>query len=157
MSFDLALFILRLLAAAILYAFLGVLLLMLWRDTAPAPSRAGDDLLPAGRLVVVEGGQTLLEIGKEYPLRRLNTLGRAPTCTIVLPDNFASVEHAHIIHRDGCWWLEDRHSRNGTAVNDVPISEAIVLSAGDVIGIGSIRLRVEFDQDQNTRGQGNEG
>jgi hypothetical protein len=148
MPFDVALLIIRLLAAAALYGFLGILLVLLWRDSRTSSSRIEEEPLPGGQLVVIECGDVLLKPGQSYPLRRLNILGRGPASTIVLPDTFASIEHAHVVLRAGCWWLEDRHSLNGTTVNAMPVQEAIVLSTGDVIGIGSVRLRVDLDPAQ---------
>jgi len=78
-------------------------------------------------------------------LRPLTSLGRAPTNTIVLDDTFCSHQHARVLRRDGQWWLEDQNSSNGTRLNGEPISEPVVLSSGDVIGIGQLELRVELE------------
>ena len=54
-------------------------------------------------------------------------LGRAAENTIVLDGTFVSAEHAVIVQRDGGWWLTDRGSTNGTAVNDRPVQGEIGL------------------------------
>ena len=146
MSADVILLVVRVGIAAALYVFLGCLLVMLWRDISAASQPVQESLIPRGRLEVIECGQTPLETGQIYFLKRLTTLGRSPTSTIVLPDGFASLDHAHILLRDNRWWLEDRDSRNGTLVNHIPVKEPIVLSTGDVITIGSITLRVDLDE-----------
>ena len=87
----------------------------------------------------------LLDTGNEFPLLTITSLGRAPTNTIPVTDNFASSEHALITLRGGQWWLEDRHSRNGTTLNDVPVLQPIVVTNGDIIGIGSVRLRLNLE------------
>ncbi|MFN2181963.1 MAG: FHA domain-containing protein, partial [Candidatus Promineifilaceae bacterium] len=63
--------------------------------------------------------------------------------TIVLEDAFVSAEHALLARRDAQWWLEDLNSRNGTLLNDLPLGESTVVSAGDVITIGSVQLKIE--------------
>jgi pSer/pThr/pTyr-binding forkhead associated (FHA) protein len=59
-------------------------------------------------------------------------------------DTFASSEHALVAMRDGQWWLEDRQSRNGTTINEIPINQAVVIADGDIIGIGTVRYRVNL-------------
>ena len=148
----LLLLILRVLFALALYAFLGTVLYLLWRDLyrpverqAPAPRRYG-------RLVVVdaeseadEAAQGLV-VGAAFPLQPITSLGRAPVNTVIIPDTYASAEHALLIHRGEQWWLEDRGSRNGTTVNAVTIDSPTVVSAGDVIGIGQVRLKLELGE-----------
>jgi pSer/pThr/pTyr-binding forkhead associated (FHA) protein len=46
--------------------------------------------------------------------------------------------------RNGQWWLEDRDSRNGTLLNDMPVDTPLIVSHGDVIGIGQVQLRFEY-------------
>ena len=143
MSLDIALLVLRIAVAIALYAFLGVLLLFLWRDVR-AIGRTTEEHWRQGRLVVVECEDVELQSGHEYHLRPHTTLGRAPTNTVVLPDSFASNEHALIVLREGKWWLHDQESRNGTTINEVPVTDAVVLSSGDIIGIGRVKLRLEL-------------
>jgi FHA domain-containing protein len=145
MPLDIFLFILRLAAAVALYAFLVALLITLARDVSSATRQAQLPARSAGALIIVgHDDEVLLEAGARYPLAPLTTLGRASTCSVVIPDSFASNDHAHVFQRGGQWWLEDMHSRNGTVLNDVPVSEPMVLSSGDVISIGRVKLRVEF-------------
>jgi predicted component of type VI protein secretion system len=104
---------------------------------------ADDLLMPAGRLCVVSGGGTLLQPGDTFSLHTHATLGRAPDNHIVLPDTYVSSYHARLDRRDGEWWLSDLGSRNGTRLNDVPITKAVPLAHGDVIGIGQVELKLE--------------
>jgi pSer/pThr/pTyr-binding forkhead associated (FHA) protein len=144
MSLDVLLLIVRIAIAIALYVFLGALFGMLWRDATAAGQPERSSPIPEGNLEVIDAGETPLEPGKTYPLKRLTTLGRAPTSTIILPDGFASLDHARIVLRGDRWWLEDRDSRNGTLVNHIPVKEPIVLSTGDVITVGSVTLRVDL-------------
>jgi hypothetical protein len=147
---DLLLLLLRLLMAALLYLFLGTILLLLWRglrrpaeSTTVAPRRYG-------RLVVVavesedEDAEGTLEVGTTFPLQPVTSLGRSAINTVTIPDAYTSSEHALLLYRGGQWWLEDRGSRNGTAVNTVVINNPTVVSAGDVIGVGRVQLKLEL-------------
>lgn len=147
---DLLLLLLRLLLAAALYLFLGAILLLLWRDLR-RPSRESQ-VAPRryGRLVVVaveaedKADRKILGVGTSFPLQPVTSLGRSVINTVIVPDTYASSEHALLIYRDGQWWLEDRGSRNGTTLNTVIISGPTVVSAGDIIGIGRVQLKLDL-------------
>ncbi len=143
MPLDTVILILRIAIVLVLYAFLAMLAVFLWRDMRTANWRFQDSHRALGRLIVIRSDGLPLEVGREYPLRPVTTLGRGPTNVVVLPDTFASVEHAQITLSKGQWWLEDRQSRNGTTLNGVPITGVVVLSSGDEIGIGRVCLRFE--------------
>lgn len=145
MSLDIVLLILRVTIALTLYSFLAVMLVFVLRDLKAAGRHLDESQHPSGKLVVIESKDAPLETGQIYPLKRLTTLGRGPTNTLVLPDSFASMFHAQITHRGGQWWLQDQQSHNGTLLNDVLLSEAVVLSSGDIIAIGRTKLLVELD------------
>ncbi len=143
MPLEVIILAVRVAIALSLYAFLGALFLLIWRDVRAVSERSPEGQRSFGRLIVAACGDVPLEVGHVFPLKPVTTLGRGPTNTIVLPDEFASTEHAQIVLRKGQWWLMDQHSRNGTTVNEIPVTGAVVLSSGDVIGIGRIKLRVE--------------
>jgi hypothetical protein len=139
-SLDVLLLILRILIALALYAFLAVLLFFIWRDVNAAGESTGRRLYPRGWLSVMACEDVPLQVGQEFPLEPLTTIGRGPTNTIVIEDSYASTFHAQIVLTRGQWCLTDQESRNGTAINDVPVSEEVVLSPGDVIEIGRVKL-----------------
>jgi hypothetical protein len=143
MSLDILLLLLRITIALALYAFLGMLFVFLWRDVRAVGQQVTSDQTPLGHLLIISCEDDLpLEVGQEYPLRPYTTIGRGPTNTVVLPDTYASMEHAQIILRGGQWWLDDRQSRNGTTLNDLPVTEPVVLSADDIIGIGRVKMKI---------------
>lgn len=142
---DLALLLLRVLLAFILYAFLGSLLALLWRDLRRTTLGAQRPH-PQGRLVVIEREAAGLEAGTAFPLQEVTSLGRTAANTVVLPDLFVSSHHALLTWREGRWWLEDRGSRNGTTLNGEPLTRPTVVSAGDLIGVGRVVLRLEVQQ-----------
>lgn len=140
---EILLTVLRLGLALSLYGFLAVAFYFLWRDLR----RMGRGEVyphPEGRLVVVEAGERGPEVGTVFPLQEVTSLGRSPGNTVVLPDPFASAHHALLSWREGHWWLEDQGSTNGTTLNGERIHRPTVVSAGDLIGIGKVVLRVEI-------------
>ena len=145
MSLDVLLLVLRLITAAALYGFLGAVLYYIWRDVRAISEQYPDRQRPMGKLIVVKSDDVSLDVGREYALQPLTTLGRGPGNTIVLQDTFASTEHAQVIWRRGQWWLEDQKSKNGTVVNDIPVTEPIVLASGDEIAVGRVRFRLEIE------------
>jgi len=143
---EVALLLIRILLIILLYAFLGLIFVLLWRDVRNAAQRetASSARMRPARLVALEGVDGLDE-GATFTLKPFTTIGRAPTNTIELADTYCSAEHALLLWRGNQWWLEDRGSRNGTLLNDVSVDAPIVVGAGDVIRIGRVRLRLEVD------------
>ena len=169
-SVEILLLILRVIAGLLLMAIMGSVFWVVWRDYRVAAHVIDQSHRQRGRLIVIQTGVTPIDedageiahhdttdlaetlealetaqlVGASFPLLPLTTLGRAPTNTIVLNDTFCSQDHARLTWRGGQWWLEDRHSSNGTRLNGQPVNEAIVVSSGDVIGVGRVELKVEL-------------
>lgn len=61
-------------------------------------------------------------------------------------DRLVSHRHARLWIEDGCYWIEDLGSRNGTSVNGKLIQPriAVPIEEGDEVTIGETRLRVEL-------------
>lgn len=125
-----------------MYSFLGVIGWLLWQDLKVATREAAGASQTGGRLVALAGNPI-------YPLFSESSIGRALTNTITIPDDTVSLQHAMITQRKGRWWLEDMESRNGTALNGVPISSAVLISSGDLIQFGSAELRFEIEQEDS--------
>jgi hypothetical protein len=144
---EIILFLLRILSGLLLLSLLGVLMLALWREYRSVSSGMESRRRSYGYLAVLRemDGRYMLT-GENYPLLPLTSLGRSPTNTIPINDTFASGEHALVVMRDGQWWLEDRHSRNGTLLNDMPVTGPTVVTQGDIIGIGKLKFRIELEK-----------
>jgi pSer/pThr/pTyr-binding forkhead associated (FHA) protein len=143
---DILLLVLRFLLAGLLYAFLGAVVLMLWRDLRQATTER-ESARPTGRLVVLQTPADEAQgpaIDTVFPLRSVTSIGRSPSNTLVISDTYASSQHALLTQREGQWWLEDRNSRNGTVVNGRRIEEPTVVSSGDIIGVGRTQLKLEI-------------
>ena len=79
-----------------------------------------------------------LRAGSRYRLddTEQNHLGRDWDCRVVLNDPQCSRVHASIYREEGCWWIRDHSSSNGTFVNGQRIDEA-QLGEGNQVRIGS--------------------
>lgn len=146
MPLDLVLFALRLLSGMLLLAIVGCLFILLWRDFRNAAHYADNSRRVYGQLIALAQLDDLFSpIGESYPLLPHTSIGRAATNSIVVDDTFASSEHATLALRGGQWWLEDQESRNGTLLNGEPIDEGVIVTDGDVIGIGQISFRISLN------------
>ena len=138
-------FLLALLWLFFLYAARMVLVDVRRARRAAAPV-AEDDNSPQGdqsrglRLRILEPKQRR---GETTRVLSDVTLGRSPTCTILLDDDaFASSFHARVFVADGGAYLEDLGSKNGTYINEEPITVTTMLERGDLIRVGGTVLEV---------------
>jgi hypothetical protein len=146
MTLDLILFGLRLVSGGLLLVFLGALFVVLWRDYHSTSTQAQISRRVYGQLIeLTEVDGMYTPAGKTYPLLPLTTIGRSPTNTLVVDDTFASSEHASITLRNGQWWLEDRNSRNGTLLNEEPVTVSVIVTEDDLISIGTHHFRLHLD------------
>jgi hypothetical protein len=90
--------------------------------------------------LVIEGGP---EAGRRFLLQPNTRLGRAPDNEIVLQDAQVSRYHATIVLAGEAYLITDLGSANGTRVNQSRIERPSALRHGDVIAIGSQRLRFQ--------------
>lgn len=90
-------------------------------------------------VVVMSGGA----VGARARLSGNATLGRDPTCEVVLPDAGVSWRHARIEDRGDAWVLVDLGSTNGSQVNGTRCSDG-PLAHGDRITLGRTILRFEM-------------
>ena len=147
MSTELTLFLLRLISGSLLVAVLILLFLVMWREYRSAVVQVEASRRAYGRLVELrEIDDGFAPTGQSYPLLPLTSLGRSPTNTIPITNDYASGEHALVALRSGQWWLEDRQSRNGTLINGMPIRQPVIITDGDIIGVGSVSFRLELEQ-----------
>jgi hypothetical protein len=144
---EYTLLVLRLISGGLLFAVLALLFIIMWRDYRSAVVQAEASRRAYGRLVELrELDEAFVPTGQTYPLLPLTSLGRSPTNSIPISDDYASGEHALVALRSGQWWLEDRQSRNGTTINGTPIKQPVIITDGDIIGVGHVRFRLELEQ-----------
>jgi hypothetical protein len=138
MSLPVLLLVLRLVGALLLLAFLGVIVWLIYLDLRNVARVAAAQEKPHGLLRQLDG-----DAGRVFPLAPVTSIGRAPGNSIVLEDDYVSNEHALLMLRGRQWWVEDLNSRNGTLLNGEPLFGATIISAGDVLTIGSSQLKLE--------------
>lgn len=146
MTLDVFLIILRLLFIVLLYLFLMQVVIAITRDlrkTAATSESLVNKAPPVvGHLIVVDSGPSNVLPGTRFDLSPQTTIGRGPTNTIQLVDNFISSEHTRLWFRNGLWYVQDAGSTNGTYVNNQPAREALAARFGDIIQVGFIRFKL---------------
>ncbi len=140
MAPETLLLLLRILSALTLLAFVGAVGWFLYRDVQLTAATLDQQDLGLGELQIQMPEKELLR----HKLRPVMSIGRTAANTVVLNNGYASSQHALITRRDNQWWVEDLNSRNGTLVNDVPITEPTVITVGDSITIGDAEITLEL-------------
>ncbi|MCU1431605.1 MAG: hypothetical protein JWP95_710 [Actinotalea sp.] len=104
--------------------------------SAPFPRRE----VEARRLVVTGGPLrgTTLPLGASAIL-----IGRAPSCTLVLDDDYSSSRHARIFPQDGGWFVEDLGSTNGTFIGRDKVDVPTPLRVGTEVRVGQSTLELQ--------------
>ncbi|MFC4613366.1 FHA domain-containing protein [Cellulomonas algicola] len=115
---------------------------------APAPAASAPVRTPRAarsgsgprKLVVTEGPLrgTIVPLGTAPVL-----IGRAPSCTLVLDDDYSSSRHARVFPQDGQWFVEDLGSTNGTFLADQRVDGPIPLPTGTPVRVGQSVLELQ--------------
>ena len=87
-----------------------------------------EEIAAVARLVVLDGPGR----GRKYKISKSAIIGRSSTCDVIIDDGEVSRRHARITTTEGGFVIEDLESRNGTAVNGVPVDRG-PLTIGDKI------------------------
>jgi pSer/pThr/pTyr-binding forkhead associated (FHA) protein len=127
--------ILRIFAAVSLYAFLGFITLILWKDLI--------DKKTGGSL---QTSITIKDISKDE-IRDFRDneifIGRDALAQIRLQhDEAVSNIHARIFRKEGNWWIEDLQSTNGTFLNEDPVITPTIIVSGDQITCGETTIEI---------------
>jgi len=132
---------LRLGLAIILFLFLYWAVRIIWKDFAKTAWGDESDTIPTISLGL-EAEDTNIRTFATPEI----TLGRATTCDLQIPDETVSSLHAKLFYSHHQWWVEDCGSSNGSFLNEVLVSTATVLTQGDQLRLGKIRIYIEFPQ-----------
>lgn len=101
---------------------------------APAPGRS----TPA-TLVVLDGPLR----GTQLSLTTSAVLiGRSPSCSLVIDDDFTSGRHARIFPHDGGWYVEDLGSTNGTWLGEQRVVDPVPVPLGTPLKVGRTVLEL---------------
>ena len=140
---DWAIAVARILFIGLIYLFLFIVLRSTARElallTRLMPSGDG----PAGQplLIVLDGADSSLHVGKALQLLPATIIGRDAGSDVVVDDPYVSARHAEIHFQRGRWWLRDLGSSNGTFLNENPVQAVVAVRHGDVLQCGRVRFR----------------
>jgi hypothetical protein len=107
------------------------------RPTLPTERQARDER----GLVVIDPGETGLQIGAYVPIAGEILIGRGGASDLILTDPFVSTEHAEIVVQANQTILFDLGSTNGSRVNGDSVTGQVTLYDGDIVQLGNVRLR----------------
>ena len=98
----------------------------------------------AFQLVVVQGrsASQTLKIGAS-----VMTVGRQQDCQLRIASSPVSRKHCQIFEKKGLLLVKDLGSSNGTLVNGKKIADQRVLEPGDELTVGSVKFRVERQEE----------
>ena len=95
--------------------------------------------MPTLRLVPVSGHP--IDVVKDQ-----STVGRDPSCEVVVTDGSVSRRHARLERRGASWWVVDQGSANGTYINSLRVAEQ-ELKDGQEIRFGALAFRADIVTD----------
>lgn len=145
---------------ALLWVFIGFVLVLLRRDllqpsksqpvSSPRPTPPKSDTRQKqskarrkngpGRITILDGtlaGTVISLTGQEV------LFGRAAECSVVLNDDYVSNHHCVVKLIDSVWVLQDLGSTNGTWINRARITSTVPLKVGSVFAVGRVSMRVD--------------
>lgn len=90
-------------------------------------------------LVILSSGEQRLVSSPEPSI----IIGRRADCDVSIADPVVSRMHAKVFLADGRYFVQDLGSRNGTALNGVPVTQPAELAPGDSITVGATTVVFE--------------
>lgn len=85
--------------------------------------------------------------GERWVLKDITVIGRDPGCSIVLVDRQVSRYHARVSIEGERVALEDLGSKNGTFLDNVQLTEPVMLHDGDIFSVALIQQFVYLSSD----------
>jgi pSer/pThr/pTyr-binding forkhead associated (FHA) protein len=137
-------FLLRLILAIALYAFLGWALWTLLRELRQQGDRLALQKIPT--LIIhfkaAEGKESVKHFSQTEIM-----IGRDTNCDLSMMDEALSAHHARLTHHHGQWWLEDLNSTNGTFLNREILTTPAVVITGDQFKCGNTLFDIRVEED----------
>jgi pSer/pThr/pTyr-binding forkhead associated (FHA) protein len=133
-------FTLRVFATASLYAFLGFIILILWKDLKEVDKNTGGSLQTP--IIIKDISTDEIQDFSDNEI----FIGRDPLAQIRLQhDESVSNIHARIFRKEENWWVEDLQSTNGTFLNEDPIVTPTIIVTGDQITCGKTTIEISIN------------
>jgi hypothetical protein len=134
------LLVIRLIAAAILFTFVGWAFALLWRDIKQQSDAFEFRQFPSITLQCAQ-----LDPGEPQLFHQSEIiLGRDPTCDFAIDDELVSGHHARLSYHHAQWWAEDLQSKNGTHINQIPLEIPTVVISGDTLECGKTKVVIKI-------------
>ena len=128
----------RIILVIVLYSFFMLILYSLWKDLRERSRAFKQQHIPTIILEEDEGESVL-----QHPFTAAEVLiGRAQECDFILSDPAISQRHARLNYRQNQWWVEDFQSKNGTFLNNEPVTLPVVIITGDELKLGNRHFQV---------------
>ena len=120
-----------------------------WDQTAQLDHAAPLPQLPdlSAVLLVFDGELAGRKFVLEHPVIMV---GRGSECDVVINDASISRQHAQFLRQADGVYVQDLNSRNGTRINGEPLLSPRLVKPGDIISIGSVRLKYAPVQSTDT-------
>lgn len=135
--------VLRALLALVLYAFLSIAFITIWRDLQKTAALLTTRQTPFIQLMRLDfEGETY----KEFTVPVI-TIGRDASCEYIILDETVSSHHARLSFHHKQWWIEDLNSTNGSFLNNDPITMPTVIISGDELRIGKVGIQLIIKND----------
>jgi len=132
--------ILRVFAAVSLYAFLGFIILILWKDIKETDKKTSGSLQTS--IIIKDISKDEIQDFRDNEI----FIGRGKLAQIRLQhDESVSNIHARIFRKEEKWWVEDLQSTNGTFLNEEPIVTPTIIVAGDQITCGKTTIEITMN------------
>lgn len=103
---------------------------------SPAPSR----IIPVTKLVAAGSRESITLTGDRV------MVGRGHDCQVRLEDPAVSSRHCELRFDGFHWWVTDLHSRNGTVVNNVPVTQCQLKTGDQIVLAGRVTFRFSFNE-----------
>jgi pSer/pThr/pTyr-binding forkhead associated (FHA) protein len=102
---------------------------------------ASSEELPQTAMLEVEDSVDGLSRGQRFVVASGAVLGRSAASQILVPDEFASAQHARLVVRGSGFWVEDLGSKNGTYLSGRRVTAPVPMQDGDTLRIGQTVFR----------------
>jgi hypothetical protein len=132
--------VLRLSLLGCLLTFFGIVGRAIWQEWRGSQAALKAESHPALILLQPPDGRSLRFQALEV------VVGRNQSCDLVIPDPTLSGRHARFSYHHQQWWLEDLGTTNGTFLNGQMLTTPVVITAGDTVLCGRVRLDVLFEE-----------
>jgi pSer/pThr/pTyr-binding forkhead associated (FHA) protein len=135
---------LRIALSVVLYAFLGWALYTVWKDLQQQSALQAGAHTPILTLTIAEDDEPQVFQFSSSEI----IVGRDPISDCHLIDKTISARHTRLVYHHNQWWVEDLHSTNGTFLNQEPVTESIVITSGDQLRCGQVKLNVSIENSE---------